>query len=126
MIDGGDVDEKIISVVENDPFMANYQSIDDLPNHMIEEMMHFFRVYKQLEGKEKVDIFKLDIELSLLQDEYHKDINLLEENMTFCADIFLGNNKTHTGLRMEDVVRVGIDGAENLTNYPCELFEIDC
>lgn len=52
MIDGGDVDEKIISVVENDPFMSNYQSIDDLPNHMIEEMMHFFRVYKQLEGKD--------------------------------------------------------------------------
>ena len=51
---------------------------------------------------------------------------VLEENMTFCVDIFLGNTKTHTGLRIEDVVRVGVDGAENLTNYPCELFEIDC
>ncbi len=52
MIDSGAVDEKIISVVENDPFMANYKTIDDLPSHMIEEMMHFFRVYKQLEGKD--------------------------------------------------------------------------
>ena len=51
MIDSGAVDEKIISVVENDPFMANYKTIDDLPSHMIEEMMHFFRVYKELEGK---------------------------------------------------------------------------
>ena len=52
MIDNGDVDEKIIAVVENDPFMANYNTIDDLPNHMLEEMKHFFRVYKQLEGKD--------------------------------------------------------------------------
>ncbi len=51
---------------------------------------------------------------------------LLEENMTFCVDIFLGSNKTETGLRMEDVVCVKKDGAENLTNYPRELFEIDC
>ena len=51
---------------------------------------------------------------------------LLEENMTFCVDIFLGSAKTETGLRMEDVVCVKKDGAENLTNYPRELFEIDC
>ena len=51
---------------------------------------------------------------------------LLDENMTFCADIFLGSAKTETGLRIEDVVRVTKDGAENLTNYPRELFEIPC
>jgi len=51
---------------------------------------------------------------------------LLEENMTFCVDIFLGSAKTETGLRMEDVVCVKKDGAENLTDYPRELFEIPC
>ena len=51
---------------------------------------------------------------------------LLEENMTFCVDIFLGSAKTETGLRMEDVVCVKKDGCENLTNYPRELFEINC
>ena len=51
---------------------------------------------------------------------------LLEENMTFCVDIFLGSAKTETGLRMEDVVCVKKDGVENLTNYPRELFEISC
>jgi len=51
---------------------------------------------------------------------------LLEENMTFCVDIFLGSSKTQTGLRMEDVVCVKKDGAENFTNYPRELFEIPC
>ena len=48
----------------------------------------------------------------------------LAENMTFCADIFLGNHEKKHGLRIEDVVRVTKDGAENLTNYPRELFEL--
>ena len=51
MIDGGEVDEKIIAVVEHDPVMNVYNNISDLPKHMLEEMQHFFRVYKQLEGK---------------------------------------------------------------------------
>jgi len=51
---------------------------------------------------------------------------LLKENMTFCVDIFLGSKKTETGLRMEDVVCIKKDGVENMTNYPRELFEIDC
>lgn len=50
----------------------------------------------------------------------------LEENMTFCVDIFLGSAKTETGLRMEDVVCVKKDGVENLTDYPRKLFEIEC
>lgn len=49
---------------------------------------------------------------------------LLEENMTFCADIFLGSKEKEIGLRIEDVIRVTKDGAENLTNYPRKLFEI--
>lgn len=50
---------------------------------------------------------------------------LLEENMTFCVDIFLGSKETEIGLRMEDVVCITKDGVENLTNYPRELFEIE-
>lgn len=51
---------------------------------------------------------------------------LLEENMSFCVDIFLGSKEKEIGLRMEDVVCVTKDGVENLTNYPRELFEISC
>ena len=72
MIDGGEVDEKIIAVVEHDPVMNVYEDIKDLPNHMLEEMQHFFRVYKQLEGKktyiekvENVDVAKRIIEESI-------------------------------------------------------------
>lgn len=72
MIDGGEVDEKIIAVVENDPVMNFYKDIKDLPAHMLEEMQHFFRVYKQLEGKntfiekvEDVNVSKRIIEDSI-------------------------------------------------------------
>ena len=51
---------------------------------------------------------------------------LLEENMSFCVDIFLGSNEKEIGLRIEDVVCITKDGVENLTNYPRKLFEIDC
>ena len=49
---------------------------------------------------------------------------LLEENMTFSLDIFLGNHETKRGLRIEDVIRITKDGTENLTNYPKKMFEI--
>ncbi len=49
---------------------------------------------------------------------------LLEENMTFCADIFLGSKEKEIGLRIEDVILVTKDGVENLTNYPRTVFEI--
>ena len=51
---------------------------------------------------------------------------LLEENMTFCVDIFLGSAEKKIGLRMEDVVCVKKDGVQELTSYPRKLFEIEC
>jgi Xaa-Pro aminopeptidase len=47
---------------------------------------------------------------------------LLRENMTYCACVFLGNNETERGFRIEDSLRVGKTRAENMTNYPKELF----
>lgn len=55
MIDGGDLDEKIIAVCAHDPNFNQYKDIDELPHHICEEIRHFFSVYKQLEhGKETV------------------------------------------------------------------------
>ncbi len=51
MIDNDLVDEKIIATPINDPSWNSYSNIDELPEHILEEMRHFFEVYKQLEGK---------------------------------------------------------------------------
>lgn len=52
MIDGGEHDEKIIAVAKKDPFLNCYNDITEIPNHISAEIMHFFEVYKQLEGKQ--------------------------------------------------------------------------
>ena len=52
MIDGGALDDKIIAVPFSDPSYNGITSIDDLPHHIFDEMMHFFSVYKQLENKQ--------------------------------------------------------------------------
>ena len=52
MIDGGALDDKIIAVPFSDPTYNHIRSIDELPAHIFDEMMHFFSVYKQLENKQ--------------------------------------------------------------------------
>ena len=51
MIDEEAADEKIISVCANDPSMCGYNDISELPPHILDEIKHFFIVYKQLENK---------------------------------------------------------------------------
>ena len=52
MIDGGKLDDKIIAVPFSDPTYRGITSIDELPPHIFDEIMHFFSVYKQLENKQ--------------------------------------------------------------------------
>ena len=52
MIDNNHNDEKIIAIPINDPSYNMYKNISDLPQHIFDEMAHFFTVYKALEGKE--------------------------------------------------------------------------
>ena len=52
MIDGGKLDDKIIAVPFSDPTYRDIKSIDELPSHIFDEIMHFFTVYKQLENKQ--------------------------------------------------------------------------
>lgn len=54
MIDSGSNDEKIIAIPADDPTFNQYNDISELPNHIFEEMKHFFQVYKTLENKETV------------------------------------------------------------------------
>ena len=54
MMDQGSSDAKIIAVCAHDPFYSNYKDIKELPNHVFEEIKHFFQVYKTLEGKDTI------------------------------------------------------------------------
>jgi len=44
-------DEKVLAVPSTDPSFETYHSLSDVPPHFLREMDHFFRVYKELEGK---------------------------------------------------------------------------
>lgn len=52
MLDNGAHDEKIIAIPFGDPNYNMYKEIEDLPQHVFQEMTHFFSVYKNLEGKD--------------------------------------------------------------------------
>lgn len=52
MTDGGKPDEKILCVASKDPRFGQRKSMDELNPHTVEEITHFFEVYKQLEKKE--------------------------------------------------------------------------
>ncbi len=52
MIDNGNNDEKIIAIPFSDPNYNIYKDISELPEHVFDEMRHFFTVYKNLENKD--------------------------------------------------------------------------
>ena len=58
MTDREESDEKIIAIPFGDPQYNNYTDISELPQHIFDELMHFLRVYKELEDK-KVEVKEL-------------------------------------------------------------------
>ena len=57
MLDGGEADDKIIAVLQNDPLWASVDDISDLPPALIDRMRHYFMTYKLVPGEEnKVSI----------------------------------------------------------------------
>lgn len=55
MADEKGPDEKVICVPVSDPVWNRLNDLDDVNGHLIKEIEHFFRVYKDLEQK-KVDV----------------------------------------------------------------------
>ncbi|CAN5431948.1 inorganic diphosphatase [soil metagenome] len=50
MLDKGDHDDKILAVPVGNPYFRNFHDLIDVPPHFLEEVGHFFQVYKDLEG----------------------------------------------------------------------------
>lgn len=81
MIDGGEGDAKVLAVPSSDPRWNNTNDISELEPHILDEIKHFFTVYKDLQ-KKKVEVgawrnalsAKEDIEksFSLYQEAYPK------------------------------------------------------
>ena len=46
MVDGGEADDKIIAVLENDPLWSDMDDLPDLPTTLIDRLKHYFLTYK--------------------------------------------------------------------------------
>jgi inorganic pyrophosphatase len=51
MLDKGEPDDKILAVPRFDPYHEEWFDIADIPSHALKEIEHFFKSYKDLEGK---------------------------------------------------------------------------
>src|SRR2546426_7552621 len=51
MIDAGEADDKIISVLENDYVWGAARNISDVPSVLIERLQHYFQTYKLVPGR---------------------------------------------------------------------------
>lgn len=58
MKDKGADDDKVIAIPFGDPQYNTFRDFHELPKHVFDELLHFLRVYKELENK-KVEIVNL-------------------------------------------------------------------
>ncbi|MFK7805588.1 MAG: inorganic pyrophosphatase [Anaerolineae bacterium] len=52
MIDGGEADDKIVAILQQDNVWGHIEDISELPPIMVERLHHYFLTYKQLPGEE--------------------------------------------------------------------------
>ncbi|MEX2477859.1 MAG: inorganic pyrophosphatase [Gracilimonas sp.] len=57
MVDQGEADDKIISVLDNDTYYKDINGINDLPPVLIERLRHYFGTYKLIPGKDTNDVY---------------------------------------------------------------------
>lgn len=69
MVDGGSKDAKVLAIAKSDPVFNSFTDIKQVPGHILQEIKHFFTVYKELEGKKTVvdKIHGRDIAMEIIQ-----------------------------------------------------------
>lgn len=70
MIDGGEGDDKILAVPENDVRLKNITNLHSLNSHFVKEVTHFFETYKLIQKKEvKInDVLDVDSAMSVIKE----------------------------------------------------------
>ncbi len=78
MIDDGEVDDKIIAVLKDDPIYSLWKSVEDCPPSIIDGLRHYFLTYKEIPGTSK----KTKIEITDIYDaqEANQIIRLSQED----------------------------------------------
>lgn len=51
MIDGGEADDKIVAVLENDYVWGEARDVGDVPSVLVERLQHYFLTYKLVPGR---------------------------------------------------------------------------
>jgi inorganic pyrophosphatase len=49
-IDGGEADDKIVAVLDNDEFWRDVEDISQVPDILVERLRHYFSTYKMMPG----------------------------------------------------------------------------
>lgn len=91
MIDGGETDTKIIAVIDVDPRYSHVKTLEDVPEHLLNEVKDFFENYKNLQNKEvRIDGFE---GLEFAKSEYEETIELYEKYGSMDKDEFIAKMK---------------------------------
>lgn len=53
MIDNGEVDDKIIAVMNQDAVYSQWKDIEDIPKAIVNRLKHYFLTYKNIPGEEE-------------------------------------------------------------------------
>jgi inorganic pyrophosphatase len=52
MVDRGEADDKIVAVLDNDPYYTDTQDIAQVPRAIVDRLVHYFSTYKLMPGTE--------------------------------------------------------------------------
>jgi inorganic pyrophosphatase len=80
MLDRGEPDDKILAVPSNDPYYSEYFDIADIPQHYLREVEHFFRIYKDLEGRRVQTVG---------WEKSEKAMRVIKDSIARYADVYL-------------------------------------
>ncbi|MGP0032639.1 MAG: inorganic diphosphatase [Acidimicrobiales bacterium] len=68
MRDEAGLDAKLMTVLAHDPQWDGAEDIDDLPSHLLNEIEHFFSIYKDLEPEKSTEVMGFQGRTAALQE----------------------------------------------------------